>query len=103
MGGHPERVAACDSKEIMEYPKNSARLNAEKHFTVAGKSADPAKQAALVEPDDAALRRLRLKIWVFEAGERIAGLARRAMAMVIRRRAASLPAVDVHSDTETNA
>jgi len=46
MGGHPERVAACDSKEIMEYPKNSARLNAEKHFTVAGKSADPAKQAA---------------------------------------------------------
>ena len=46
MGGHPKRMAACDSKEIMEYPKNSARLNAEKHFTVAGKSADPAKQAA---------------------------------------------------------
>jgi hypothetical protein len=34
------------TKEIMEYPKNSARLNAEKHFTVTGKSADPAKQAA---------------------------------------------------------
>lgn len=30
----------------MQYPKNAARLNAEKHFAVAGKSADPAKQAA---------------------------------------------------------
>jgi hypothetical protein len=46
MGGHPERVAACDSKEIMQYPKDSARLNAEKHFAVAGKSVDTAKQAA---------------------------------------------------------
>ena len=66
MGGHPERVAACDSKEIMEYPKNSARLNAEKHFTVAGKSADPAKQAAAQanaasEANTLRLRTLRLE------------------------------------------
>ena len=46
MGGRPKRMAACDSKEIMQYPKDSARLNAEKHFAVAGKSVDTAKQAA---------------------------------------------------------
>ena len=66
MGGHPKRMAACDSKEIMEYPKNSARLNAEKHFTVAGKSADPAKQAAAQanaasEANTLRLRTLRLE------------------------------------------
>ena len=61
MGGHPERMAACDSKEIMEYPKNSARLNAEKHFTVAGKSVDAAKQAASLASAASDANTLRLR------------------------------------------
>ena len=64
MGGHPERVAAYDSKEIMQYSKDSARLNAEKHFS--GKSIDTAKQAAslasaAIDANTLRLRTLRLE------------------------------------------
>jgi hypothetical protein len=46
MGGRLNGWPPVTTKEIMQYPKDSARLNAEKHFAVAGKSVDAAKQAA---------------------------------------------------------
>jgi hypothetical protein len=52
-------MAAHDSKEIMQYPKNTARLNAEKHF--AGKSADTAKQAASLASAASDANTLRLR------------------------------------------
>jgi len=45
-----------------------------------------ARLASLVEPEDAALRRLRLKLWVFAMGDGIARLSRRAVCLVSRRR-----------------
>ena len=64
MGGRPEWMAAYDPKETMQYPKNAARLNAEKHF--AGKSPDTAKQAAslanaAIDANTLRLRTLRLE------------------------------------------
>lgn len=59
-------MAACDPKEIMQSPKNAARLNAEKHFAVAGKSIDTGKQAAAlaraaIDANTLRLRTLRLE------------------------------------------
>ena len=59
MGGRPERMAADDPKETMQYPKNAARLNAEKHF--AGKPIDTAKQAASLASAASDANTLRLR------------------------------------------
>lgn len=69
MGGHPPGWPPVTTKVIMQYPKNAARLNAEKHFAVAGKSVDTAKQAASLASAASDANTLRLRTLRLEKEE----------------------------------